>query len=174
MVDPHPHQHWGAIAVGGYGPAAVVAAMLVTQLGVTWFKRALVAGATAAAVTAMPLLVQAIERAGGVEGRFQEEVLVVESSANRLVQTGSPYLSAEAIASLPEPLLGYNPYQPGMAVFGLPAAVFGHHWWTDARLYFALAAAACLIGAIALLRGSAGRARCCAPSRRASSSRCAP
>ncbi|WP_199038124.1 glycosyltransferase 87 family protein [Glycomyces salinus] len=152
-----PHQHWGAIAVGGYGPAAVVAAMLVTQLGVTWFKRALVAGATAAAVTAMPLLVQAFERAGGVEGRFQEEVLVVESSANRLLQDGSPYLSAEAIVSLPEPLLGYNPYQPGMAVFGLPAAVFGHHWWTDARLYFALAAAACLIGAVALLRGLAGK-----------------
>ncbi|WP_051325266.1 glycosyltransferase 87 family protein [Glycomyces tenuis] len=152
-----PHEHWGAVAVGGYGPAALVIAMLLTQLGVTWFKRALVAGATAAAVVAIPLTAQAVERADGASGRAQEEVLVVEASGERLLETGSPYLHADAIAALPEPLLGYNPYQPGMALFGLPAALFGEHWWTDARLYFALATAACLAAAVWLLRGLAGK-----------------
>src|SRR5205085_12364659 len=31
------------------------------------------------------------------------------------------------------------PYQPGMALFGLPRAVFGVAWWTDARVWFAMA-----------------------------------
>lgn len=152
-----PHEHWGAVALGGYAPAAFVIAILLTQLSTTWFARALVAGATAVAVVAVPLVAQAVERAGGAGDRAQEEVLVVESSALRLLETGSPYLHAEAIAALPEPLHGYNPYQPGMALFGLPSALFGVHWWTDARLYFALAAAACLIAAAGLLRGLAGK-----------------
>lgn len=152
-----PHEHWGAIAVGGYAPAALVAAMLLTQPGVAWFKRMLVAAATAAAVVAVPLIAQAVERAGGGTGRAQEEVQVIEAAGHRLLETGSPYLHAGAIAALPEPLLGYHPYQPGMALFGLPAALSGEHWWTDARLYFALATAACLFAATMLLRGRAGK-----------------
>ncbi|WP_156925859.1 glycosyltransferase 87 family protein [Glycomyces arizonensis] len=152
-----PHEHWGAVAVGGYAPAALVVAILLMQLGVPWFQRALVAAATAVAVTAIPLVTQAVERANGVSGRAQEEVLVVESSGERLLETGSPYLHADAIETLTAPLIGYNPYQPGMAVFGLPAALLGEHWWTDARLYFALATAVCLAAAFSLLRGLAGK-----------------
>jgi hypothetical protein len=85
-----PHEHWGAVAVGGYGPAALVVAMLLTQPGVTWFKRALVAGATAVAVAALPLGAQLLERSGGAGDRAQEEVLVVEASGERLLESGSP------------------------------------------------------------------------------------
>ncbi|WP_100445158.1 glycosyltransferase 87 family protein [Glycomyces xiaoerkulensis] len=152
-----PHRNWGAIAVGGYAPAAFALAMLLAQVGVTWFKRALVAGATGVAVAAIPLLAQAIEHADGVAGRAQEEVVVVEDAGRRLLETGSPYLHADQIAALPEPLLGYYPYQPAMALFGVPDAVFGDHWWSDARIFFMLAAAACLYGAMRLLRGAAGK-----------------
>ncbi|GAA1663669.1 glycosyltransferase 87 family protein [Glycomyces endophyticus] len=151
-----PHSQWGAIAFGGYLPAAICVAVLLTQPGAVWRGRALVAAGTAVAVTAMPLAFMAVDRASGVTGRAQEEVLVVESSGARLLDTGSPYLRADAIAALPEPLLGYNPYQPGMAVFGLPAAAFGEHWWTDARVWFLLAAAACAAAAVNLLRRRPG------------------
>ena len=152
-----PHANWGAIAVGGYAPAAFVIAMLLMQPGATWLKRALVAAATAVAVVAIPMVAQAIERANGTAGRAQEEVLVVEASGQRLLDTGSPYLHADQIAALPDPLLGYNPYQPGMALIGVPSALFGEHWWTDARTYFLLATAACLAAAIRLLRDHAGK-----------------
>jgi hypothetical protein len=147
------HAQWGAIAFGGYLPAAVCAAILLTQPGAVWRRRALIAVGTALAVTAMPMAFMAVDRANGTSGRAQEEVLVVEASGARLLDTGSPYLHADAIAALPEPLLGYNPYQPGMAVFGVPAALFGEHWFTDARIYFLIAAAACVIAAVRLLRG---------------------
>ncbi|MDA1386405.1 MULTISPECIES: glycosyltransferase 87 family protein [Glycomyces] len=152
------HAQWGAIAFGGYLPAAICAAILLAQPGPVWRRRAFVAVGAALAVTAIPLVFMAIDRAAGISGRAQEEVLVVEASGARLLDTGSPYLHADAIAALPEPLLGYNPYQPGMAVFGIPAALFGEHWWTDARVYFLLAAAACAIAAARLLRGGPGSA----------------
>jgi hypothetical protein len=152
------HAQWGAIAFGGYLPAAICAAILLAQPGPVWRRRAFVAVGASLAVTAIPLVFMAIDRAAGISGRAQEEVLVVEASGARLLDTGSPYLHADVIAALPEPLLGYNPYQPGMAVFGIPAALFGEHWWTDARVYFLLAAAACAIAAARLLRGGPGSA----------------
>jgi hypothetical protein len=152
------HAQWGAVAFGGYLPAAICAAILLAQPGPVWRRRAFIAAGAALAVTAVPMVLMAIERAAGSSGRAQEEVLVVEASGARLLDTGSPYLHADAIAALPEPLLGYNPYQPGMAVFGVPAAVFGEHWWTDARIYFLLAAAACAGAAVRLLRGGPGSA----------------
>ncbi|MEU5154606.1 glycosyltransferase 87 family protein [Glycomyces sp. NPDC021274] len=152
------HAQWGAIAFGGYLPAAICAVILLAQPGPVWRRRAFIAVGAALAVTAIPLVFMAIDRAAGVSGRAQEEVLVVEASGARLLDTGSPYLHADAISALPEPLLGYNPYQPGMAFFGIPAALFGEHWWTDARIYFLLAAVACAIGAVRLLRGGPGSA----------------
>ncbi|MEV4412446.1 glycosyltransferase 87 family protein [Catellatospora sp. NPDC049609] len=104
------------------------------------------------AVAVVPLIVQAVQRAGGAAGRAQEEVLVVEESARRLLDSGTPYLGRDGIAALPEPLLGYTPYQPGMAVFGLPRAVFGVAWWTDARVWFALVTALAVLLAARLLR----------------------
>lgn len=118
--------------------------------------RATLTAVTWCATALLPLVWQAVQRAGGRSDRAQEEVLVTERSGSRLVETGTPYLGRDDILALPadERLLGYTPYQPGMAVFGLPRAFAGPAWWTDARLWFALATAAALLTAVAVLRRS--------------------
>ena len=131
--------------VGGSRSAGTPARMVLTVL--TWCATAL-----------LPLIWQAVERAGGRTDRAQEEVVVVENAGIRLVDTGTPYLARESIAALPadERLLGYTPYQPGMAVFGLPRAIVDNVWWTDARIWFALVTAVTLgIAALALRRTAA-------------------
>ncbi|MEU4771035.1 glycosyltransferase 87 family protein [Micromonospora sp. NPDC023644] len=157
-----PHRAWGAVAAVGYLLAALAAtgqlllrrrdpgsplAGLPARWAVTgfaWFTTAL-----------LPLAWQSIQRTGGRTDRAQEEVLVVEESGRRLVDTGTPYLGHDAIAALPpgEQLLGYTPYQPGMALFGLPRAAVDA-WWTDARVWFAVGTALALALAVrALTRG---------------------
>ncbi|WBC00481.1 MULTISPECIES: glycosyltransferase 87 family protein [unclassified Solwaraspora] len=181
-----PHRAWGAVAVVGYAAAALV---VVGQLAVrrtarqrltgggtgdwqptgratrTWLTggaaRAWLTGVTWAAVVAVPLVMQAEQRADGRTDRAQEEVVVVDDGgASRLLADGSPYLSEQQIAALPadERLLGYLPYQPGMAIFGLPRALAGTGWWTDARIWFAVATVAALAAALALARRRAGPA----------------
>jgi hypothetical protein len=85
-------------------------------------------------------------------------VIVIEQAGQRLVDHGTPYLSHAAIAALPQSdrLLGYLPYQPGMALFGLPRAAFGAVWWTDARVWFALVTAAALVAAVRLMSETSG------------------
>jgi hypothetical protein len=133
-----PHRAWGAIAVFGYVAAAIAVPFVhrLALVGFTWITVCLV-----------PLVVQAVERAAGRSVRAQEEVVVTELAGRRLLDTGSPFLGREEIAALHEPLLGYFPYQPGMAIFGVPRAVFGPAFWTDARIWFAIATAAALFGA---------------------------
>jgi hypothetical protein len=153
-----PHRAWGAVAWFGYAAAALCTLVLfavtrsvrarLTVVAVTWVTTAL-----------LPLLLQAAQRASGRLDRAQEEVLVVEDGGRRLLDTGTPYLGRAAIAALPEGdrLLGYLPYQPGMALFGLPRAGDpGAHWWSDARVWFAVVTAAALIGALVLLGRRAG------------------
>ena len=148
-----PHRAWGAVAAWGYLAAALV--VLVQIVARRPAFRALLTWSTWAAVALLPMIVQAVQRSGGRTDRAQEEVLVVEHMGASLRHTGTPYLGRAEIAGIPldERLLGYRPYQPGMAVFGLPRALAGEHWWTDARLWFAittvlaLAAAARLLGA---------------------------
>lgn len=163
-----PHRAWGAIAVWGY--AFAVVAVLLQILGRRFPAYARIAGNRARAALAwttgvlaalLPLVVEAVQRAGGRTDRAQEEVLVVERMGERLLHDGTPYLGRDAIAALPldERLMGYSPYQPGMAVFGLPRAIFGDFWWTDARVWFAAVTGAALIVAIRMLSPrSAGRA----------------
>lgn len=107
-----------------------------------------------ALVAIVPLIVEAVQRAAGVAARAQDEVLVVEGAGRRLLDTGTPYLGRGALAGLADPILGYTPYQPAMAVFGLPRAIGGTSWLTDARLWFALVTAACLAIAIHRLGGT--------------------
>jgi hypothetical protein len=104
-------------------------------------------------VALVPLVVEAVQRAGGRIDRAQDEVLVAEQMGERLLHTGTPYLGPDAIAALPpaDRLLGYAPYQPGMAVFGLPRALFGDVWWTDARVWFALVTLAALVAATRII-----------------------
>ncbi|SCG19354.1 Protein of unknown function [Micromonospora echinofusca] len=161
-----PHRAWGAVAAVGYllaalaatgqllarrrdpasPPAGLRARWAVT--GFAWFATAL-----------LPLAWQSIQRAGGRTDRAQEEVLVVEESGQRLVDTGTPYLGHDAIAALPPDgqLLGYTPYQPGMALFGLPRAAVDA-WWTDARVWFAVGTALALALAVRALTRGARRA----------------
>jgi hypothetical protein len=146
-----PHRAWGAIAVWAYAAATVVVIVgLVTH---STAGRAALAWATGAFAGLLPLVVEAVQRAGGHTDRAQEEVLVVEQMGERLLHHGTPYLAREAIAALPvdERLMGYSPYQPGMAVFGLPRAIFGVHWWTDARVWFAVVSVSALVIAVRLL-----------------------
>ncbi|MEU8230178.1 glycosyltransferase 87 family protein [Actinoplanes sp. NPDC048967] len=154
-----PHRAWGAVAVWAYlGAFLVVAGQLVLRRP-RW--RMALTFLAWAGTAILPLVLEAVQRAGGRTGRAQEEVLVVEHMGERLASTGTPYLGPEAIAALPpgEQLLGYAPYQPGMAVFGLPRAAFGDVWWTDARVWFAVATAAALIVAIRLLPRGASLVR---------------
>jgi hypothetical protein len=149
------HRFWGGVALGGYLPAAIITVMLLWRYAVPVITRTWIAVACSVAVTVMPLLAEVFQRAGGATDRAQEEVLVVEESGVRLLDNASPYLPAQTISALPDPhaqLLAYNPYQPGMAVFGLPRAVFGSHWFTDARIWFAAATVAAVWAAVHLLR----------------------
>ncbi|GAA2680152.1 glycosyltransferase 87 family protein [Actinoplanes palleronii] len=148
-----PHRAWGLIAAWGYLAAAllVLGQMLLRRTafaadrfraGLTWL--------TWSAVALVPLVVEAVQRAGGRTDRAQEEVLVVESMGRSLLEHGTPYLSRAEIAAIPldERLMGYRPYQPGMAIFGLPRAFAGDHWWTDARIWFALVTVVALVTAL--------------------------
>jgi hypothetical protein len=153
-----PHRGWGAIA--GYGYAAATLCVLVQFLAArrrlsAGFGhlsanrgRAALTGLAWVATALVPLVVQA------VRGQAQEEVTVVERAGQRLLETGTPYLGRAAIAALPdhERLLGYVPYQPGMALFGIPRGLAGDVWWTDARVWFALTTAVALAWALAVLR----------------------
>ncbi|ADD46081.1 glycosyltransferase 87 family protein [Stackebrandtia nassauensis] len=147
-----PHRVWGGMATGGYLPAALLTLMLLFRYAVPVVTRMWITVAAAVAVTLMPLVGEAAQRAAGVAAMAQEEVLVVESGGVRLLETGSPYLSLAEIAKLPDALLGYNPYQPGMSVFGLPRALFGQNFLTDARIWFAVATLAATLAALTMLR----------------------
>jgi Glycosyltransferase family 87 len=149
-----PHRAWGAVAAAGYGVAALAALGQWVTGRTGWQWRAGLAVLTFGTTTLVPLFLLVGGRAQGRTDRAQEEVMVIEDGARRLVETGSPYLSREAIAALPpgEQLLGYLPYQPGMAVFGLPRATVGATGATDARVWFALATVAAVVGALLLLR----------------------
>ncbi|MEV2237809.1 glycosyltransferase 87 family protein [Micromonospora sp. NPDC049891] len=161
-----PHRAWGGIAALGYLAAAFVAlgqlllrrhrpGSALVGLPARWLVTVL----TWTAVALLPLVRQSIQRAAGRTDRAQEEVLVVEESGRRLVETGTPYLGPDAIAALPpgEQLLGYTPYQPGMALFGLPRAVTDA-WWSDARVWFAVGTALALLLAVRVLRRPVGTA----------------
>jgi hypothetical protein len=128
------HRVWGQFSFFGYLAAAVILIVGVRRVWLTF--------GTWLVVAWLPLILEA-----SVLPHRQEEVTVVEQAGARLLHTGTPYLSRADIAALPadERLLGYTPYQPGMAVFGLPRALLGSHWWTDARVWFGLVMVVCLV-----------------------------
>ncbi|WP_216592773.1 glycosyltransferase 87 family protein [Verrucosispora sioxanthis] len=161
-----PHRAWGGVAAFGYLAAAIMAlgqlilrrhrpGSALTGVPARWLVTVL----TWTTVALLPLVVQSVQRAAGRTDRAQEEVLVVEESGRRLVETGTPYLGPDAIAALPpgEQLLGYTPYQPGMALFGLARAA-SDAWWSDARVWFAVGTALALLLAVRVLRRPEGMA----------------
>lgn len=157
----HPHRVWGGVAAVGYAALTLLAGgqLLASRtrparrLASPRIRMVLVFAGWAA-TTLLPLVLESARRATGAAGFAQDEVSVVESAGARLVDTGSPYLSHEAIMqSLPRlGYLAYVPYNPGIAVFGLPRRYAGDAWWTDARVGFATVTAGALITALLVLR----------------------
>jgi hypothetical protein len=131
------HRVWGLCAAAGYTTAAVLAG----RSPVAWGRGAAIAAAAGSVVVPLAVLM--------VLGTAQSEVGVVEHSARLLLDTGSPYT--------PHPVAvgDFNPYLPGMAVFGLPHALLGDTPLADARLWFA----AVFLGSMALAARYAGDGR---------------
>nr|WP_249713904.1 glycosyltransferase 87 family protein [Micromonospora sp. NBRC 107566] len=148
-----PHRAWGSIAWYGYAAAALATLVPLALRRYDQRLRWVLTMLASAATVLVPLLLAAAQRAAGRADRAQEEVVVIERAGQRLLDHGTPYLAEHAIAQLPpaEWLLSYVPYQPAMALFGVPRALFGAAWWTDARVWFALATCAALATAACLL-----------------------
>src|SRR5262249_15449403 len=96
-----PHGAWGRIAVWGYAGATVAATLQMSMRRTGARGRALITGAAFLATAVVPLLVEAVQRAGGRTDRAQDEVLVIEAGGVRLWHSGTPYLGHAAIAALP-------------------------------------------------------------------------
>ena len=121
LVSAQPlHRRWGACAAVAYGCAA-----LVSVARVRW-RAELAAVLTVTGALIVPLCWLA------ASGQGMPEVGVVAHSAQLLIEHGRPYQSA---AQLGADVNGYNPYLPGMAVFGLPRAWFGSGLATDPRVW---------------------------------------
>ncbi|MFF7755774.1 glycosyltransferase 87 family protein [Streptomyces sp. NPDC007971] len=124
---------WGLVAAAGYACAALAAA----KSSRPWARTpALIAVVGAAA---LPLLYLT------VIGRAQMEVGVVERAAGLLFSSGTPYNSA------PHAVRDFNPYLPGMALFGIPHMVFGDTPFTSGRLWFLAGFLAAVAGAVRVL-----------------------
>ncbi|MFG3215663.1 glycosyltransferase 87 family protein [Streptomyces tendae] len=115
--DPRPHQAWGAMAAVGYTVAAVL------SCGARSWPAARVAAVAGAVVLPLGGLIAA--------GLGQLELTVVERSGYLLLTTGSPYVTD------PGAVADFNPYLPGMALFGmLPGDA---RWWLGGAFEAALA-----------------------------------
>ncbi|MEU5718454.1 hypothetical protein AB0G71_22195 [Streptomyces sp. NPDC020403] len=124
-----PHRVWGVVGAAGY----TAAAWLTVRNGRTG-RGATVLTVAAAGAAVLPLLILL------TVGRAQSEVAVVARSAGLLLSTGSPYTPHPGVAA------DFDPYLPGMAVFGLPQALAGTGPLTDPRLW----TGAAFFGALAL------------------------
>jgi hypothetical protein len=141
---------WGTCAAIGYLAAAVV----------IWFaprRDPLLAHALAlGCATIAPLAWQAW---AGLPNRVGEGTLtVITQAGDRLLRHGTPYLPAASLSRV----LGYDPYEPLMSVFGLPHAVGARAlpgWAGDPRLWLTLTGAAGLYLAFRLAGRQAGQDR---------------
>lgn len=159
---------WGNFATVAYALGAAHSGYLLLSarsgrtprgaLGSRW------CGIAAVALLAMifPLALLVIRRLTGVDWLItpfswaaQPEVWVIERSADLLLHHGTPYVDVTALSRAPV-VNDYTPYGPVMTVFGLPRALFGGtpltDALTDARWMFALAACACVLGTLKLLK----------------------
>ncbi|MGJ5754784.1 uncharacterized protein DUF2029 [Streptomyces puniciscabiei] len=134
---------WGLAAALGYGCAALVAA----RSSARWAPAPAVVAVAGAIV--VPLLYLT------VISKEQMEVGVVERAADLLFASGNPYNPT------PHVVRDFNPYLPGMALFGIPHMLFGDAPFTSARLWFLAGFLAAVVAAIRVLAngrdGGAGR-----------------
>jgi hypothetical protein len=125
LVSTEPvHRLWGGCAAAGYGCAAL-ASLIPARMMPDRRRRDIALAAAASGALAIPLCWLA------ATGRGMPEVAVVARSARLLLAQGRPYQSA---ARLGADVYGYNPYLPGMTLFGLPRALFGGGLVTDPRI----------------------------------------
>ncbi|MFD9416699.1 glycosyltransferase 87 family protein [Streptomyces goshikiensis] len=129
---------WGLIGAAGYACAALVAA----RSSMPWTRSPAVVAVTGAAV--IPLLYLS------VIGKAQMEVGVVERAADLLFSGGTPYDAA------PQAVRDFNPYLPGMALFGIPHMLFGDTPFASARLWFLVGFLASVAGAVRVLTRGGG------------------
>ncbi|MFE7559889.1 glycosyltransferase 87 family protein [Kitasatospora sp. NPDC057500] len=147
LVSDLPNQRlWGTLAAPAYLLAGLFCVVLPRRVA------ARAAAATALLGAALVPLVVLV-----LQGRHQSEVMVVERSAHLLFNTGSPYLPHPVVVT------DYNPYLPAMSLFGVPHTLLGEgtalaRLAGDARVWFALAFAACLLASWRLLRPTRDRA----------------
>lgn len=126
-------QAWGLSAAVGYGCAALVALRSSTA----WARTPALIAVTGALV--VPLLYLT------VIGKAQMEVGVVERAADLLFSSGTPYNSQPRVTA------EFNPYLPGMALFGVPHLLFGGSLFASARLWFLVGFFAAVVGAMRVL-----------------------
>ncbi|WP_078662564.1 glycosyltransferase 87 family protein [Streptomyces bicolor] len=122
-----PHRIWGVCASVGYA----VAAELARRSPRPWSRRGAVAALLGSVVVPLALMVAV--------GAGQSEVHVVQRSGGLLLDSGSPYLPHPAGVD------DYNPYLPGMALFGIPHTLLGGTPLADARVWFCAAFLACMV-----------------------------
>ncbi|MGW3635688.1 glycosyltransferase 87 family protein [Streptomyces sp. NPDC005122] len=126
-------QAWGLAATLGYGCAALIAAKSSTSWARTPATIAVIGS------VAMPLLYLTLI------GKAQMEVGVVERAADLLFSSGTPY------NAMPHAVRDFNPYLPGMALFGVPHMMFGDTPFTSARLWFLVGFLAAVVSAVRVL-----------------------
>jgi Glycosyltransferase family 87 len=122
---PGQDRGWAVWAVAGY----TAALLLSRRRGAGQAGRAAALAAGAAGAVAGPLLWLAWRAPP------TPDVRVVARSAVLLLQHGTPYLPAGQLASP----IGYDPYLPGMTVFGLPGAFDLEGVAADPRIWLGLA-----------------------------------
>ncbi|WP_327356822.1 glycosyltransferase 87 family protein [Streptomyces sp. NBC_01304] len=127
VSDLGPHRVWGLVAGAGYAAAALAAWRAGPRPGSRTVSGP--AAATVALVGAVVLPLVGLV----VAGLGQLEVTVVERSGRLLLTTGSPYVADPAAVA------DYNPYLPGMALFGMLPG--DPRWWLGGAFALALAAA---------------------------------
>ncbi|MET9498325.1 glycosyltransferase family 87 protein [Streptomyces sp. NPDC006552] len=119
VSDLGPHRAWGAPAAAGYAVAAMLACGVRSR---PVARTVAVAGAVVVPLVSLVTV-----------GRGQLEIAVVERSGQLLLTTGSPYVTD------PTGIADFNPYLPGMALFGvLPGDA---RWWMGGVFVAALAVA---------------------------------
>ncbi|MFH8339460.1 glycosyltransferase 87 family protein [Streptomyces sp. AM6-12] len=129
---------WGLAAALGYGCSALVAARSFAPWAPAPAVVAVVGGVVA------PLLYLT------VISKEQMEVGVVERAADLLFASGSPYHPT------PHAVRDFNPYLPGMAVFGIPHMLCGGLPFSSARLWFLVGFLAAVAGALRMLTNGLG------------------
>jgi hypothetical protein len=130
---------WGISAAAGYALAALTAALWRSRGREAALIIALV-GALAAPLAWQVSLGRKMSEVG------EDSLKVVTRAAVLLLQHGTPYLPADQISHA----LGYNPYEPGMAILGLPAAVGLHGAAGNPRLWMGITAVAVLAASFRL------------------------